>query len=193
MPWLQAVDSTICCFWGCFPCWILFGDPKKKVLSRNKRRVSIGITGCEIPRNIKATEVCWPAESTRQMWKNLNPQIGARMFMQTGEMQDVLKICIWIYVTSMYGANDTDTSPKLLNLIELISGDHAVLTHCTLNPPQDAWKKDAQSCSPKCQEPSTMAVYLGLFWHFFHLLHVFKEVETKDGILHLFCKNHQTK
>lgn len=62
-----------------------------------------------------------------------------------------------------------------------------------LNPPQHACKKDAQSCSPKCQEPSTMAVYLGLFWRFFHLLHVFKEVETKDGILHLFCKNHQTK
>ncbi len=35
--------------------------------------------------------------------------------------------CIWICVTLMYCANDTDTSPKLLNLIELIRDDHAVL------------------------------------------------------------------
>ena len=66
-------------------------------------------------------------------------------------------------------------------------------THDTLKPPQDASKKDAQSCSPKCQEPSTMAVYLGLFWPFFHLLYVFKEVEKKGWDFAQVYKNHQTK
>lgn len=78
------------------------------------------------------------------------------------------------------------TSPRLLNLIELIC-ECCAHTHGTLNPPQDACK-DAQSCSPKCQEPSTMAVYLGLFCHFFHLLHVFKEVEKKGGICTRFAR-----
>ena len=35
MPWLQAVDSTICCFWGCFPCWSQKGAAKKQAQSLN--------------------------------------------------------------------------------------------------------------------------------------------------------------
>ena len=38
-----------------------------------------------------------------------------------------------------------------------------------------------------------MAVYLGLFWPFFHLLYVFKEVEKKGWDFAQVYENHQTK